>query len=61
MESRSVATIIAEWREAERELAVAPEEQWLGIMARIDQLQEEYHQAIADREGLAAELRHEPA
>ena len=61
MESRSVATIIAEWRDAERELAGAPEDQWLAIMARIDQLQEEYRHAMADREGVAADLRQEPA
>ena len=57
MDTRSVETILADWRAAERELSEAPEERWLSIMARIDQLQEEYRQGMADREVLAEALR----
>jgi hypothetical protein len=59
MGTRSVETILEEWRVAERELAEAPAERWLGIMARIDQLNEEYDQAVRDRETLADDLRRE--
>ena len=45
---RPIEVILAEWRGAERELAEAPKEQWLAIMARIDQLQDEYRFAMAD-------------
>jgi hypothetical protein len=56
METRSVESILAEWRAAERELEQAPRERWLAIMARIDQLQSEHRQAMADRTQLADEL-----
>jgi hypothetical protein len=53
---RPVEVILAEWRAAERELAEAPQEEWLAIMARIDQLQDEYGLAMADRQSEIEEL-----
>jgi len=56
VEHRTDERILEDWRAAERELARAPEPRWLAIMARIDQLQAEYREAIAAREALAQEL-----
>jgi len=56
IELRPVEVILAEWRAAERELAEAPKEEWLAIMNRIDQLQDEYRLAMADRRSEIEEL-----
>ena len=54
---RAVEAILVDWRAAERMLVEAPKEHWLAILARIDELQDEYQRAMADRESEAEEPR----
>jgi hypothetical protein len=56
METRSVDSILSDWRTLERELETASDDELPAIQARIDQLREEYRQAIHDREAMAHEL-----
>jgi hypothetical protein len=57
MDTRSIETILTDWRAAERELETALEDAKAAIQARIYQLHEEYQAAVADREAIAEDLR----
>jgi inosine-uridine nucleoside N-ribohydrolase len=56
METRTVETILSDWRSLERELETASDNERPAIQARIDQLREEHRQAMHDREAMAHEL-----
>ena len=58
-ELRTVEVLLEEWWDAQRELANAPEEQWLAILAIMDQLYTDYLGALNDREALTMEIRGE--
>ena len=56
MDTRSIDSILDDWRAAERELEAAPDDARPVASARVDQLREEYRAAMAGREGVVREL-----
>jgi hypothetical protein len=55
-ELRTVGSILEDYSAAERELARAPEVEWLAILAIMDQLYTEFLEAVAQREAIEEPL-----